>query len=60
MLHNIRAIFFDLGDTIMDEHSETKDASGTTLSADLIPGMADAVRTLHQQGNRKAYLGFQL
>jgi HAD superfamily hydrolase (TIGR01549 family) len=54
MPHNIRAIFLDLGDTIMQESSEVKDSSGTTLSADLIPGMADALRTLHAQGHRLA------
>lgn len=54
MPHNIRAIFLDLGDTIMQESSEVKDSSGTTLSADLIPGMADALRRLHAQGHRLA------
>jgi phosphoglycolate phosphatase-like HAD superfamily hydrolase len=47
---NIVAIFFDLGDTIMDEGTEIKDHTETTLSAELIPGMADALRTLHANG----------
>ena len=54
MPKNIEAIFFDLGDTIMDESSEVKDSQGTTLSADLFPEMAKAIRTLHRQGYRLA------
>jgi putative hydrolase of the HAD superfamily len=41
---------FDLGDTIMIEESEVKDAEGTTESADLIPGMADALCALRARG----------
>jgi phosphoglycolate phosphatase-like HAD superfamily hydrolase len=51
---NIAAIFLDLGDTILDEQTEMKDASGTTLSAELVPGMAEALRWLHAQGYRLA------
>lgn len=47
---NLVAILLDLGDTIMDEGTEVKDNRETTLSADLIPGMADAVRTLRANG----------
>lgn len=54
MTGNIAAIFFDLGDTIMDEGTEIKDAGGTTQSAELIPGMADALRWLHNHGYRLA------
>ena len=54
MPQNITVIFFDLGDTIMEERTELKDAGGTTLSAELIPGMADALRALHRQGYRLA------
>ena len=54
MPNNIQAIFFDLGDTIMDESTEIKDASGTTLSADLIPGMADLLHELHNGRYRLA------
>ena len=42
----IKAIFFDLGDTIMVEDSEVKDSTGTTLAADLIPGMELVLRAL--------------
>ncbi len=54
MTQNIAAIFFDLGDTIMDEATEIKDAQGTTQSAGLVEGMADALRWLHAQHYRLA------
>jgi HAD superfamily hydrolase (TIGR01549 family) len=54
MSQNIVAIFFDLGDTIMDESTEIKDTQGTTQSAELIPGMADALRWLHDRQYRLA------
>ncbi len=54
MNHRIRALFFDLGDTLMIEESEIKDAEGTTQQADLIPGMADAVRRFKAQGHTLA------
>lgn len=38
------ALLFDLGDTIMDEGTEVKDAELTTQHADLIPSMGDALR----------------
>jgi FMN phosphatase YigB (HAD superfamily) len=44
------ALLFDLGDTLLVEESEVKDAEGTTLRADLIPGMAQAVHWLDEQG----------
>ena len=49
-MKNLVAILFDLGDTIMDEGTEIKDANEITLSADLIPDMAEAVRWLRAQG----------
>src|SRR5512146_2549291 len=49
-LHKIRAIFFDSGDTIVDEGTEIKDLSGVALKASLIPGAADTVRALKAQG----------
>ncbi|MCJ7548729.1 MAG: HAD family hydrolase [Anaerolineae bacterium] len=48
------ALCFDLGDTIMDEGTELKDAAGTTLEADLIPGMAHLLRELKTQGHTLA------
>ncbi len=48
------ALFFDLGDTIMDEGTEVKDAQATTLHADLIPGMGDALRWCKAQVGRLA------
>ena len=44
------ALLFDLGDTLMVEESEVKDAGGTTLRADLIPGMAEALYRFKEQG----------
>ncbi len=54
MNDHIAALFFDLGDTIMDESTEEKDATGTTLRAELIPGMADALRSFRAAGYRLA------
>src|SRR5438105_12465815 len=47
---HLRALLFDLGDTLMIEESEVKDAMDTTQHADLFPGMADALRTFKAQG----------
>jgi putative hydrolase of the HAD superfamily len=46
------ALLFDLGDTIMIEETEVKDAEETTQHADLFPGMADALRALKARGYR--------
>ncbi len=46
----ILAFLFDLGDTLMIEESEVKDATGTTLCADLVPGTAEALRWFRAQG----------
>jgi len=45
-------ILFDLGDTLMSEETEQKDGDGVTLTADLVPGMADLVRGLREAGVR--------
>ena len=47
-------LFFDLGDTIMNEGTEIKDVEGTTVAAELIPGMADALRGFKAAGHRLA------
>jgi putative hydrolase of the HAD superfamily len=52
MNHQLAAILFDLGDTIMLEETEVKDAEQTTLRADLIPGMAEALRLFRAEGLR--------
>ena len=44
------AVFFDLGDTIMIEATEVKDAAGVTLRADLVPGAAATLHALKEQG----------
>ena len=43
---NVWAVLFDLGDTLMVEESEEKDAEDTTLRAELFPGAADLVWSL--------------
>ncbi len=45
-------ILFDLGDTIMIEETEHKDGDEVTITADLVPGMADLVRGLRDAGVR--------
>jgi FMN phosphatase YigB (HAD superfamily) len=54
MKHYLAALLFDLGDTIMLEETEVKDDEGTTLQAELIPGMAEALRRFKAQGHRLA------
>lgn len=46
----LRAIFFDFGDTLADEATEVKDATNTTLRAQLIPGAGQLLRELHSRG----------
>jgi FMN phosphatase YigB (HAD superfamily) len=48
--HRAVALLFDLGDTLMAEESEVKDAEGTTLRADLIPGVAEALHWFKERG----------
>jgi HAD superfamily hydrolase (TIGR01549 family) len=50
MAGSIKALLFDLGDTLIVEQSEVKDVGGTTLQADLVPGMADALRHFKTKG----------
>ena len=47
----LSALLFDLGDTIMLEETEVKDDEGTTLRAELVPGMAETLRRLKAQGH---------
>ena len=48
--HGVAALLFDLGDTLMVEESEVKDTDGTTLRADLIPGVAEALYHFKDEG----------
>ncbi|MFC3746039.1 HAD family hydrolase [Paenibacillus sp. GCM10012306] len=43
-------IFFDSGDTIVDESTEIRDEEGIVLGADLIPGAETTIQTLHERG----------
>ncbi|MBI1924772.1 HAD-IA family hydrolase [Candidatus Poribacteria bacterium] len=54
MSHYILAICLDSGDTLVDEGTEIKDETGTTLKAELIPGAAEMVRELKQRGYKIA------
>jgi len=54
MSHSLAALLFDLGDTIMIEETEVKDDQGTTLHAELIPGMAEALRQFKAEGHHLA------
>jgi HAD superfamily hydrolase (TIGR01549 family) len=51
---NLCALLFDLGDTIMVEETEVKDVEGTTLRAQLVPGMAEVLRDFKAAGYRMA------
>ncbi len=46
----IAALLFDLGDVIMQETTEVKDAELNTLRAELVDGMGDALRALKARG----------
>lgn len=46
----LKAVLFDLGDTIMDEATEVKDEAGDTLRAELIPGMKELLLDLRRAG----------
>jgi FMN phosphatase YigB (HAD superfamily) len=48
----IAAILFDLGDTIMIEETEIRCSEHYGISADLCPGMGDALRLLKARGYR--------
>ncbi|MBN2393241.1 MAG: HAD-IA family hydrolase [Anaerolineae bacterium] len=48
--HQLLAICFDCGDTLVDEGSEVKDARGVTLRAELIPGAAEVICELKRLG----------
>ncbi len=50
----LAALLFDLGDTIMVEETEVKDTEGTTLRAELAPGMAEVLRDFKAMGHRLA------
>jgi putative hydrolase of the HAD superfamily len=48
------AICFDFGDTLVDEATEVKDETLTTLRAELIPGAGEVVRELKRRGYKLA------
>ncbi|MCL7454995.1 MAG: HAD-IA family hydrolase [Anaerolineae bacterium] len=50
MDHNILAICFDFGDTLVDESTEIKDEHQVTQQAELIPGAAEVLQALKARG----------
>ena len=54
MTRSILAILLDCGDTLIDEGTEIKDERGATITADLIPGAAEALYALRASGYRLA------
>lgn len=50
----LRAICFDFGDTLADEATEEKDATETTLRAELIPGAKELIVELRRRDYRLA------
>jgi HAD superfamily hydrolase (TIGR01509 family) len=54
MSDHLLAICFDFGDTLIDQATEVKDASLTTLQAELIPGAGELLHKLKRRGYRLA------
>jgi HAD superfamily hydrolase (TIGR01549 family) len=54
MSRQLLAICFDFGDTLIDEATEVKDETLTTLQAELIPGTEQMLHELKQRGYRLA------
>jgi putative hydrolase of the HAD superfamily len=50
MRQRLLAVCLDFGDTLVDEATEVKDVTLTTLRADLIPGAQDLVCELKRRG----------
>ena len=48
------AVCFDFGDTLVDEASEVKDETQTTLRGELIPGADELLRELKRRGYKLA------
>jgi len=51
---SIIAVCLDCGDTLIDEATEIKDATDTSLGGQLIPGAGEMVRELKQRGYKLA------
>ena len=52
MPHRFLALYFDFGDTLIDQATEVKDESFTTLRAELIPGVVELLHELKRRGYR--------
>jgi putative hydrolase of the HAD superfamily len=56
MVSNLLAICFDFGDTLVDEATEVKDQTATTLYAELIPGAECLIREIKKRAYRIALI----
>ncbi len=54
MSNHLLAICFDFGDTLIDQSTEIKDETMTTLQAGLIPGIEQTLHELKRRGYRLA------
>lgn len=52
--HRILAVCFDFGDTLVDEASEVKDETNTSISGELIPGAGEVLHELDRRGYKLA------
>lgn len=52
MSQRFLALCFDFGDTLIDQATEVKDESFTTLRAELIPGVVELLNELKSRGYR--------
>jgi HAD superfamily hydrolase (TIGR01549 family) len=50
--HRFLALCFDFGDTLINQATEVKDESFTTLHAELIPGVVELLHELKRRGYR--------
>lgn len=54
MHRQILAVLLDFGDTLADQDSEQRDASGFTYDVDLLPGARELLIALQARGYRVA------
>jgi HAD superfamily hydrolase (TIGR01509 family) len=54
MSNHLLAICFDFGDTLIDQATEIKDETTTTLQAELIPGVEQMLHEIKRRGYRLA------
>ena len=52
----IKAVCFDLGDTLVAEETVIQDSSGRAVTADVIEGVFEVVETMRKDGYRTAII----